>query len=56
MQILGEFWDAVEIPYEKHQEVPAAHPLTGGAVLVAVEGPSLERGDGGKKNQNIQRL
>ena len=32
----------------KTHEIPAAHPLAGGAVLVAVEGPSPGRGEGKK--------
>ena len=52
--VLGEFWDAEKIPYEKLQkvhEVPAAHPLAGGEVLLAVEPdpPLLSRGEGKKK-------
>ena len=30
----------------KTHEIPAAHPLTGGGVLVAVGGPSPGRGEG----------
>ena len=33
----------------KTHEIPAAHPLAGGAVLVAVVGPSPGRGEGKRK-------
>ena len=37
----------------KTHEIPAAHPLAGGAVLVAVEGPSPERGEGKTTPENL---
>ena len=54
MKFLGCRINPVQkIPYKNLHKIPAAHPLAGGGVLVAVVGPSPGRGEG--KMRSCQR-